>query len=684
MIRLHSSILLFAALLVLDPRAAVRIQPTASHTVDVDGMDRSISPGDDFFAFTNGGWFKRTEIPPDRGSVGVWATLSDQALRKTRDLLEELTRADVTGDARQVRDFYASFTDEQAVERTGLTPLAGLLGKAGAIADRGALTQWVCSNLRADVDPMNATNFYTDRLFGLWFSQDLNHPGRNAPYLLQGGLGLPDRDYYIDASAEMEAIRTSYRAHIAAVLKLARVDDANARAGRIFALEQRIARTHASRTDSADAQKGNNPWAREQFDRRAPGIDWASCFAAAGLQAAPEVIVWHPTAVTGIAALVGSEPIDVWRDYLTFHLVDHYAAVLPKAFVDERFAFYGKTLSGTPKNRERWERGIALTDAALGDAVGRLYVQRHFPPEAKAQLQAMVRNIVAAFDKRIEALTWMNAKTKANARAKLSTLIVGIGYPDHWRDYSKLEIVRGEALMNMWRAELFEYEYQRSKLGRPVDRSEWWMTPQTVNAVNLPLQNALNFPAAILQPPFYDRAAEPAVNYGAIGSVIGHEISHSFDDQGSQFDADGKLINWWTPEDFARFNAAGAKLAAQYNQYEAVPGVHVNGQLTLSENIADAAGLSAAYDAYRSAAAGRPPARSDGFTADQQFFISFGQVHRTKMREPLLRQIVITDGHAPDEFRADTVRNLDGWYEAFTVERGAKLYLAPADRVRVW
>jgi predicted metalloendopeptidase len=431
-------------------------------------------------------------------------------------------------------------------------------------------------------------------------------------------------------------------------------------------------------------QKGNNPWQRDEFNRRAPGIDWPSCFAAAGLEGAPEVIVWHPAAVAGIAALAASEPIEVWREYLTFHLLDHYAALLPKAFVDERFAFYGKTLSGTPQIRERWQRGLAVTNDALGDAVGRLYVQQYFPPEAKAQLQGIVKHIVAAFEQRVDALPWMNPKTKASAKAKLSTLIVGVGYPDTWRDYSGLQVVRGEALMNAWRAELFNYEYHRSKLARPVDRSEWWMTPQTVNAVNLPLQNALNFPAAILRPPFYDPAADPAVNYGAIGSVIGHEISHSFDDQGSQFDATGRLFNWWTPDDFTRFNAAAAKLAAQYDAYTPLPGLHVNGQLTLSENIADVAGLSAAYDAYRSAASARPPVRSGPFTPDQKFFISFGQVHRSTLREPLLRQIVITDGHAPDEFRADTVRNIDGWYEAFTVARGGKLFLSPADRVRVW
>ena len=690
MSRLTLCILLLVATLAQHPRASIVLQtanaPASAHSVDVAAMDPSIRPGDDFFRYANGAWFKRTEIPPDRSSAGVWNDLIDEASRNTRDLLDSLTRPDaaVTGDQIKVRDYYTSFMDERSIEGKGLAPVAGMLESVAAISDRPALTRWVCSSLRADVDPLNATNFQTDHLFGLWFSQDLNHPDRNAAYLLQGGLGMPDRDYYVDPSAAMETMRASYKQHIAAVLKLAAIEDADTKAQRILDLERRIAEAHASRTDSADVQKANNPWKREEFEQRAPGIDWASCFDAAGLQAAPEVIVWHPKAVTGIAALVRSEPIDVWRDYLAFHVVDHYSPVLPKAFVDERFAFYGKTLSGTPQIRQRWERAIANTNDAMGDAVGRLYVQRYFPPEAKAQLQGVVKNIVAAFERRIDALTWMNPKTKANAKAKLSTLIVGVGYPDTWRDYSKLEVVPGEALMNARRAELFDYEYHRAKLGRPVDRTEWWMTPQTVNAVNLPLQNALNFPAAILRPPFYDRAADLAVIYGGIGSVIGHEISHSFDDQGSQFDASGKLFNWWTPQDFTRFNEAAAKLVAQYNAYTPLPGVHVNGQLTLSENIADVAGLSAAYDAYRSAHATQAPARSDRLTPDQKFFISFGQAHRSKMREPLLRQIVITDGHAPDEFRADTVRNIDGWYEAFNVERGGKLFLAPADRVRVW
>jgi putative endopeptidase len=672
-----------AATLVAAPQATSRqaAAPPTVHGIDVAGMDRSVKPGDNFFAYANAAWFRSVQIPPDRAAIGIWDTLNDRATTNVRELLEGTSDGD-NADTRKARDYYASYLDEASIEKSGLRPLSGFIKQIGAITDRRALTDWICSNIRADVDPLNATNFHTDHLFGVWISQDFNQPTRYTPYLLQGGLGMPDRDYYLDGSKEMESIRGSYRAHIAAMLRLGRVADADAKAGRIYALEKQIAAVHATRTDSADVSKGNNPWQRDAFPARAPGVDWQACFAAAGLQSTDHFIVWHPGAVKGIAALVGSEPLDTWRDYFTFHLLDRYAGVLPKAFVDERFAFYGKVLSGTSQLRPRWKRAVDATNGALGDAVGRMYVKRYFAPEAKARLQAIVATIVHAFELRIDRLEWMNPKTKASAKAKLASLRVGIGYPDRWRDYSALNIVRGDAFMNAWRAELADYEYHRAKLGGQVDRDEWWMTPQTVNAVNLPVQNALNFPAAILQPPFYDPAASAANIYGAIGTVIGHEISHSFDDQGSQFDATGKLSNWWTPEDFAQFKAASAKLVAQYNAYEPFPGLHLNGQLTLSENIADLGGLAAAYDAYRAAKpAGTSPA---GFTGEQDFFLSWAQNWRTKMRDAMLRQIVVTDGHAPDEYRADTVRNLDAWYQAFGVAPGQKLFLAPADRVRVW
>jgi putative endopeptidase len=646
--------------------------------IDLAGMDRSVAPGDDFFRFANGGWLRATQIPPDRSSFGAFATLADEAAQNTRGLLEAAASAAPRSDEKRIGDYYAAYMDEAGIEARGLQPAQRLLASISQIGDRDALTRYVCGDLRADVDALNATEFHTDRLFGLWIAQDLNKPGRYAPFILQGGLGMPDRDYYLDDSPPMQKLRDAYRGHIAAMLKLARVEDADAKSQRVFDLEKQMAAVHATRTESVDVAKANNPWRREEFTTRAPGFDWAACFSAAGLDQAPEFIVWQPKAIAGLAGLVGSVPVETWRDYLTFHLLDHYGYVLPKAFVDERFNFYGKTMSGTPQIRERWKRAVAATDAALGYAVGKLYVQKFFAPEEKVQLQAVVKNIIAAFERRIDGLSWMNAKTKAAAKAKLSTLIVGIGYPDRWQDYAGLE-VDADAFMNAWRAELFNYQYERAKLGKVVDRSEWAMTPQTVNALNLPVQNALNFPAAILRPPFYDPKASAAVIYGSIGAVIGHEISHSFDDQGAQFDADGKFRNWWTPEDFAHFKAAGEKLVAQYNAYQPFPDLHVNGQLTLSENIADVAGLSAAYDAYR---ASNPNATRS--PDDQNFFISYAQSWRTKMREPLLRQVVVTDGHAPDEYRADTVRNLDAWYAAFGVKPGQKLFLKPEERVRVW
>jgi putative endopeptidase len=660
--------------------------------IDAAGLDRSTAPGDDFFKFANGTWLKSTEIPADRSAWGVSSVLVEKTQTQTRELLEGIDRknAPAGSDERQVADYYDTFLDEAAIESQGLAPLQSMLVPIASINDRPSLATYICRELRADVDALNSTNFHTDRLFGLWFAADLSDPTRYAPFLLQGGLGMPDRDYYLDASPAMEKTRASYLAHIERMLTLAKIPDAKAKAARVFALEKRIAGVHATRTESVDVQKGNNPWTPAEFTTRAPGLDWPACFEAAGLKKVPRVIVWHPNAVRGISALVGRESLDTWKEFLTFHLIDHYSSYFPKAFGDEAFAFYGTVLSGTPAQRARWKRAIDDTNFALGDAVGQLYVRKHFPEQAKAQLQVMVKNLTKAFERRIDNLAWMNPSTKAAAKAKLGTLIVGVGYPDHWRSYKGLGIKRGEALLNAWRAEEFAYGEERDKLERPVDRSEWMMTPQTVNAVNLPVLNALNFPAAILQAPFFDPAASPAVNYGAVGAVIGHEISHSFDDQGSQFDAAGKFTNWWTPADFDHFKAASAKLVAQYNGYRPLPDLAVNGQLTLSENIADLAGLSAAYDAYRLAQQTQPSTSTStaverpGFTDDQEFFIAYAQAWRTKMREPLLRQQIVTDGHAPDEYRADTVRNIDAWYPAFTVSAGQRLFLAPADRVRVW
>jgi predicted metalloendopeptidase len=653
--------------------------------IDVQGMDLGVSPGDDFFAYANGGWLARTEIPADRASYGVDAALAELTDQRTVDLIRATAAAPAGGEARKIADYFAAFMDEAAIEAAGHAPLAPALARIAAIADRGALAAELGGEMRADVDMFNATRLHTDRLFGLWVAQDLNAPTRYAPFLIQGGLGLPDREYYLDSSPAMAEIRAKYLAYVAAVLFLAGiVDGARDKAAAIVALEGKIALAHVGRTDSEEVRKGNNPWRRAEFDARAPGMDWTAFFSAAGLAGQDRFIVWQPGAVTGISALVAGEPLATWKAWLAFHVIERASPVLPRAFVDERFAFYGRTLNGTPNLNARWKRAVAATNDALPDAVGRLYVARWFPPEAKAQIEALAANLVVAFAMRIDALAWMAPSTKLRAKAKLATLRVGVGYPDAWRDYSGLVVAPGEALGNLERAELFEYRRNLAKLAKPVDRGEWVMAPQTVNAVNLPAMNALNFPAAYLQPPLFDPAAPAAANYGAIGATIGHEISHSFDDQGAQFDASGRLENWWTPEDFAHFQASAAQLVRQFDAYRPFADLAVSGAQTLTENIADVAGLAVAFSAWRLSLKGAPAPEVMGFTGEQQFFIAFGQSWRDKVRDPALREQILTDGHAPSRYRADTARNIDVWYEAFDVKPGQTLWLAPGDRVRMW
>ncbi|HEX9010169.1 MAG TPA: M13 family metallopeptidase [Holophagaceae bacterium] len=680
---------LLALALVAGPLAAGAPAAAAKSAVqglDLAGMNRTVKPGDDFFAYTNGTWYRNTVIPPDRSAEGPFAHLFELTNRRTGGIIQAAAKAKAPegSELRKIGDYYTAFLDTAAIEKAGLRPIQPLLAQVQALGDRKALAAFLGGTLRADVDAINATNLYTDNLFGLWVAQDLNDPSHYSAFLLQGGLGMPDRDYYLDPSPRMQAVRDQYRAHIARVLALAGEKDAEARAARVLDLEHRIAEAHATREDSEEVKKGDNPWSRADFAAKAPGMDWEAFFTAAGLGAQQTFVAWQPSAVTGLSALVASQPLDTWKDYLAFHALDHRAAVLPKAFGDEAFAFYGKVIQGTPQQRDRQKRAVDATNAALGDAVGRRYAEKYFPAADKARAQAMVQNILAAFRARIDQLDWMAPETKAKAKAKLAVLKVGVGYPDRWEDYRGLEIKAGDAFGNEDRAERFALHQAVAKLGRPVDRGEWVMTPQTVNAVNLPVMNALNFPAAILQPPFYDPKRPDAMNYGSIGAVIGHEISHSFDNQGALFDDQGRLKNWWTEKDFAHFEASADQLARQFDAYKPFPDAHVNGKLTLGENIADVAGLAASLDAYHLSLKGKAAQAVGGFTGDQQFFIAFGQSWRTKMREAALRQRLLADGHAPAEYRADTVRNLDAWYAAFAVKPGEKLYLAPKDRVRIW
>jgi len=659
---------------------------SAVHGIVIANMDTSVKPGDDFYQYTNGGWLARTEIPPDRGSYTVFGILADLSDSRTRALIEDASKANasaasITG---KIGALFNSFKDEAGIEAKGLAPLKSQLDAIAAIHDQKELARALGETLRADVDALNNTNFHTANLFGLWVAPGFGDSDHYTAYLMQGGLQLPDREYYLSDSQHMRDLRAKYLTHIAAMLKLAGFSNADERARGILDLEHAIAEKHRSLADNEDIHKANNTWAAADFSAKAPGLDWAEYFRAAGIEKQKTFIVWQPEAFTAESALVALTPVETWKNWLAYHLIESYASYLPKAFDDERFAFFGTALTGAPQQRPRWQRGVALVNGALGDAVGQLYVKKYFPPEAKASAQAMVANIIAAFRKRIDALTWMDPKTKAEAQAKLNTLYVGIGYPETWRDYSGYEVKKGDAFGNVWRARLFDYRYSLGRIGQPVDRKEWCMTPQTVNAVNLPLDNGLNFPAAILQPPFFDAQAPAAFNYGAIGAVIGHEISHTFDSEGAVFDSKGRVRNWWTEADLKHFNEATAALAAQYDTYKPFPDLGVNGRQTLGENIADNAGLAASLDGYRASLARKTPPAQDGFTAEQQFFIAFGQIYANKRREASFRQQLLTDPHSPGEYRASEVRNIDAWYTNFNVQPGEKLYLAPAERVRIW
>ncbi|HWT41835.1 MAG TPA: M13 family metallopeptidase [Sphingopyxis sp.] len=663
----------------------------AAYTVGTDigiskaAMNTGVKPGDDFYAYANGNWDKATEIPADRSSIGAFYVAFLETEKRTRELVDAIVSkgGEPNSDEGRIAAFYKAYTDTKAIDAAGMKPVEGDLARFAAITDKAALSKVLGEQTRADVDPLNATDFETENLFGIFVTQGLATPGEVIPYMLQGGLGLPEREYYLSSDAKMAKIRTDYQAYIAKLLTAAGQADAAAKAKRIYDLEVKIAKAHANREQSEDFTKSAGVWTKGDFAKKAPGIDWDAYFAGAGLGGASKFGAYHANAITGLSALVASEPLDAWKDWLAFHQINSHTDVLPSAIDGAHFAFYGTTLAGTPQQRSRDKRALDALNTDLGDAVGRVYAAKYFPASAKAEVGDMVKGIKTAFAKRVETIDWMAPETKKEAIKKVETIVVGVGYPESWRDYGSYT-VGADAYANEVAGQKAEYAHQLAKIGKPMDKGEWWMVPQTVNAVNLPVQNALNFPAAILQPPFFNAKADPAFNYGAIGAVIGHEISHSFDNNGAAFDSTGALRNWWTPADLAKFNAAGDALAAQFDTYKPFPDLAVNGKLTLGENIADVAGLQAAYDAYRASLGGKEAPVIDGFTGDQRFFIAFAQTWATKMRAEALRARVATDGHAPGMYRALTVRNLDAWYKAFDVKEGDKLYLAPDKRVRVW
>jgi len=644
---------------------------------DVAGMDTSVKPGDDFFAYSAGTYLKNLEIPADKTSYGMFTKLRDLSQERTRTIIEKAaTSGGAPGsEAQKVGDFFASFMDEAAIEAKGIAPLKPDLDAIAAIDSKAGLAEAFGRNLKMSAPSPIAIGVGPDR----------KNPDRFVVQAFQSGLGLPDRDYYLDdKNPAFGNARARYKAYIATLLGLAGYDNAANRAEAIFALETAIARTHWTRVERRQAEKTYNPVATADLPTRFPGVDWTRLVAGTGIPAQPEMIVATPSAIEGTAKLIDTIPLEIWKDYLAFHTIRDAAAFLPKAYVDANFEMYSKTLGGQPEQQPRWKRGVDITSSVLGEALGKLYVTEYFPPAAKAKADELVKNIIAAMDTRLENLAWMDPKTRAAAREKLAAFTPKIGYPDTWTDYSALEVVRGDALGNARRAALFDHDRDIAKLGKPVDRSEWFMTPMTVNAYANPTWNEIVFPAAILQAPFFDPKADDAINYGAIGAVIGHEITHHFDDQGRKYDKTGRLADWWTEEDVKRFKAQTDKVVAQYGAYEPVPGKKVNGELTLGENIADLAGITIAYDAWKRSLGGKEAPVIDGFTGEQRFFLGFSQVWRQKYRQAALMQQLVTDPHTPGHFRPYVVRNIDAWYDAFKVKPGEKLYLSPEERIKVW
>ncbi len=667
-------------LVVASARAETASVPAAapqfgSWGVDLAGMDKKVKPGDDFYKFVNGTWEAKTEIPADRSSWGGFAVLRDLSDQRTRAIIEDAAKQNAPAGsvAQKVGDFYASYMNEAAVEARGIDPVKPMLAKIDTIQSRDDLARALGENVKLGISsPVE-----------IGVELDLKDNSKYAVYAGQGGLGMPDRDYYLVDNDRFKATRAKYKAYIADTLKLAGFANAEARAEAVYALEEKIAKGHWTQAESRQIDKMYNPATVATLEKDYPGLGWASYLTTTGLSGQPQIILTQPSAIKAAVALTASEPMDVWKDYLRFHTLHEAAPMLSKAFVDLNFG-WAQTLSGTPKLKDRWKRGVDLVNNSMGEAVGEIYVARYFPPEAKAKADELVRNLVKAMDARLANLSWMAPETKVKARAKLAAFRPKIGYPDKWRDYSALSVDRNDLWGNVVRATEFEYQRQIGKLGKPVDRDEWLMTPQTVNAYANPLMNEIVFPAAILQPPFFDPKADDAVNYGGIGAVIGHEISHHFDDQGRKFDMNGNLADWWTPEDVTRFDALAKRVVDQYGSYEPLPGKKVNGELTLGENIADLAGATIAYDAYKMSLNGKKPKKIDGYTADQRFYLGFGQIWRNKYREPILLQQLTTDPHTPGNFRPYVVRNFDVWYQAFNVKPGEKLYLKPEDRAHIW
>jgi len=647
---------------------------------DLAGRNTTVKPGNDFFAYANGTFVDHLVIPSDRSTWGPFNELAELSRTRVQTILKEVS-AHPTATPTTIEDklgtFYASFMDEDAVEKLGVTPLAGDLAAIHAVSDAGSFAALVGTAQR---------NFQFTP-FSLMIQPDAKDPSVYAINLDQGGLGLPDRDYYSKPS--FAAKKTAYQAYIAQMLGLIGWADAAKQAAAIVALETKIAAVHWARDQMRDPEKTYNQMSVADLNAKAPGFDWSGWLKSAGI---PEIdpakrilVVGEPSAIEAEAKILGAADIGTLRAWLAFHLADNAASDLPKAFVDASFAFNGKTLSGQPQLQARWKRAVTATSGAMGWAIGRVYVERYFPPASKAAMVDLTNELKAAFRIRLQNNSWMAPATRDEAIRKLDGFTVQIGYPIKWRDYAKLEVKSGDVYGNAERAVAFEWNYWVGHLGKPVDRDEWDMTPQTVNAYNMPNFDEVVFPAAILQPPFFNPKADPAINYGAIGGVIGHEMTHSFDDEGRKFDSKGRLRDWWTKEDATRFQKLADAFGKQYDAFQVLPGVHVNGKLTMGENIADLGGLTLALDAYHASLHGQPAPVIDGLSGDQRVFLGWAQVWREKLRDDTAKQLIVVDPHSPPRARVNIpMHNIDAWYKAWDVKAGQSLYLKPADRVKIW
>ena len=644
--------------------------------VDLAARDLNVKPGDDFFRYANGTWLANTPIPDDRTRWGTFDMLREKADNDQRVIIEEVALAGgQPGSIQQkIADYYNSFLNQEAIDAAGMAPVQAELAQIAALRNHE-------ETIRLIATPGIAVNSPIAVFVGL----DERNPNRYITNMSHAGLGLPEREYYRRTDGEFPNIRAEYVAHIERTLTLAGLDNAARRAQAVMALETQIAERHWPIADRRDRSRTYNLKTRAEVRALAPRFPWDAAFEAGGLGGVQEVVISELSAMGPLAELFMATPVSTWKSYLSYHLIRNNAAVLPRAVDDEVFNFYGRTLNGQPQQRERWKRAVQTVNGALGEAVGQIYVQRHFPPEAKAQMLELVENLRTAYGQRIDSSAWMSAETKVVAREKLATFRPKIGYPDNWRDYSALEVRAGDAYGNAKRQQIFDWNYDLARLPRPTDKDEWFMTPQTVNAYYNPVFNEIVFPAAILQPPFFDPNADPAVNYGAIGGVIGHEMGHGFDDQGAKSDAQGVLRDWWNADDVARFTAVTDRLVEQYNQFSPLEGITVNGRLTLGENIGDNGGLQVALHAYNLSRNGADAPVLDGMTGEQRFFLGWAQAWRQNIRDAALRNQILSDPHSPALYRCNgTVRNMDTWYTAFNVQPGDALYLAPDQRVTVW